>query len=318
MKIQVEVHDKWFDVEVLPSDTVWVLKWIIYLNEDIRRHCDDHKWNIPSPDNQALKVHGWFLDKCENSLESYFIHEGTEIVCDDRQEHNIFPGVLDVLRKKTTELPILKQFTPFSWVKHVSMHVHELRYIRLENAFERYPIVALIRLLNSVQSLMKLGFIRKWDIEDDEWIQAIESFERNTSVKELSLSHCEIGVTCAIRIGQMLEMNHSLIVFDISYNRGIGDEGCTRIAEGLESNTTLKKLHFSGCGIGSKGAGRIGLLLEKNHHIARLDLCENEGIGEEGCIRIAKALGMNQTLKTLDLSGAISSSLFCFPLNVIS
>jgi Ran GTPase-activating protein (RanGAP) involved in mRNA processing and transport len=55
-------------------------------------------------------------------------------------------------------------------------------------------------------------------------------------------------------------------------NGEIGDEGAIRIAEGLEKNTSLKKLDLRDCEIGVRGAKRIGEMLEKNASLVEINL----------------------------------------------
>jgi Ran GTPase-activating protein (RanGAP) involved in mRNA processing and transport len=56
-----------------------------------------------------------------------------------------------------------------------------------------------------------------------------------------------------------------------------------------------------GCGIGVRGAERIGELLEKNKSLVEINLEGNGEIGDEGAIRIAEGLEKNTSLIRLNL-----------------
>eukprot|EP01028_Stygiella_incarcerata_P004572 TRINITY_DN2007_c1_g1_i1.p1 TRINITY_DN2007_c1_g1~~TRINITY_DN2007_c1_g1_i1.p1 ORF type:complete len:507 (-),score=112.39 TRINITY_DN2007_c1_g1_i1:150-1502(-) len=93
----------------------------------------------------------------------------------------------------------------------------------------------------------------------------------------------------------------SLKELDLSHSRSMRNEGCIRIAEGLKSNVSLKKLHLVDCGIGAEGAIKMAQMLEKNSSLATLDLSWNNYIGDKGCVGIAKVLETRTSLKKLRL-----------------
>eukprot|EP01028_Stygiella_incarcerata_P005518 TRINITY_DN2317_c0_g5_i1.p1 TRINITY_DN2317_c0_g5~~TRINITY_DN2317_c0_g5_i1.p1 ORF type:complete len:188 (-),score=26.36 TRINITY_DN2317_c0_g5_i1:828-1391(-) len=153
MKIEVNIFGKWFSIEVLPTDTVWTLKWKVYENEYIRDYSHRLWRNLPpSPDDQELwtqnKEMRNVLEECERSMESYSICENSFVVCWKKKEHSccaqsVFCGFLDTFRKKKTMNHVKKEnavdlhlqltwITPLSWIHHGSIHIHEVRSIRLE------------------------------------------------------------------------------------------------------------------------------------------------------------------------------------------
>eukprot|EP01028_Stygiella_incarcerata_P001051 TRINITY_DN1164_c0_g2_i1.p1 TRINITY_DN1164_c0_g2~~TRINITY_DN1164_c0_g2_i1.p1 ORF type:complete len:344 (+),score=61.68 TRINITY_DN1164_c0_g2_i1:35-1066(+) len=305
IKVNVEWYSKQFSIDVLPSDTVWALKWKIYENEGIRKYCKSHLY--PAPDDHVLRDEnrGVKLDDCERSLESYSIHEGSELSCEKRDLYLSFNALLNGFRKKKSHLP-LAGFTPFSLVKHGSMHMHEVRSIQWQlgrrNQFDH--IESLIHCVcHSIQSLKELNLCNNnGRIGDKGCIQIAEILEANTSLKMIDLSYCEIGTPGAIRIGQMLDRNSSLMNLILQGNPRIGDDGCIRIAQALETNTSMKKLNLRHCGIGTVGTESISQMLEKNSCLEILDLSYNSRIGDEGCIRVAQALEINTSIVGLHLS----------------
>ena len=57
------------------------------------------------------------------------------------------------------------------------------------------------------------------------------------------------GASC---VGELLKVNNSLQELVMGYNQ-IGDDGISSVADGLQCNNTLTKLHVSGCGFSVKG-----------------------------------------------------------------
>eukprot|EP01028_Stygiella_incarcerata_P001048 TRINITY_DN1164_c0_g1_i2.p1 TRINITY_DN1164_c0_g1~~TRINITY_DN1164_c0_g1_i2.p1 ORF type:complete len:333 (+),score=72.29 TRINITY_DN1164_c0_g1_i2:115-1113(+) len=305
IKVNVEWHSKQFSIDVLPSDTVWALKWKIFDNNDVKEHYEGS--HPPSPDDQQLhdEQEDMVLDDCERSLESYSIHEGSELSCEKRDLYLSFHALLNGFRKKKSHLP-LTGFTPFPLVKHGSMHMHEVRSIQLQlGRGQSHHTKSLVHyVIHSIQSLKELDIsTHRGKIEKEELVSIAENFVTNTSMKMLNLCYCEIGSVGAAILSEILEKNSSLETLDLSGNSGIGDEGCIRIADAMIMNTSLKSLILHQCGIGSVGATRIGQMLETNSSLETLDLDYSWGIGNEGCLRIAEALEINASLKVLILSG---------------
>eukprot|EP01028_Stygiella_incarcerata_P008687 TRINITY_DN386_c0_g1_i6.p1 TRINITY_DN386_c0_g1~~TRINITY_DN386_c0_g1_i6.p1 ORF type:complete len:553 (-),score=124.59 TRINITY_DN386_c0_g1_i6:321-1979(-) len=127
-------------------------------------------------------------------------------------------------------------------------------------------------MLEENASLVKLILDKNSGIGNMGVIRVAKGLEINSSLKELHLNECDFESEGAEGIGQMLEKNISLLIINLKRNRRIGDEGCIRIAEGLERNFSLKKLNLAGCGIGRKGACRIGQMMQKNTSLTCLSL----------------------------------------------
>eukprot|EP01028_Stygiella_incarcerata_P005508 TRINITY_DN2317_c0_g1_i2.p1 TRINITY_DN2317_c0_g1~~TRINITY_DN2317_c0_g1_i2.p1 ORF type:complete len:204 (-),score=55.33 TRINITY_DN2317_c0_g1_i2:458-1069(-) len=200
MKVEVEVFEKWFSIDVLPSDSVWTLKWKIYENADIRKQ---HKDILPpSPDDQSLRHQdeNTTLYDCERSLESYSIHEGSELSCEKKSLCLSFRGLLNVYRKKdavmdqeTDSLWSLTGFTPFLLVKHASIHIHEVPSIRLQlKKNQSQHLKSLIHcVIHSMSSLRKLDLSGNSEIVDEGYILIAEALTTNTSLKMLNLHYAK-------------------------------------------------------------------------------------------------------------------------------
>ena len=57
------------------------------------------------------------------------------------------------------------------------------------------------------------------------------------------------GASC---LGELLKVNNSLQKLDMEYNV-IGDDGMSSVADGLQYNKSLTKLHIDHCGLSMKG-----------------------------------------------------------------
>ena len=86
---------------------------------------------------------------------------------------------------------------------------------------------------------------------------------RNSSLNELIMSGCGLGVSGADKIGIML--CHSSITYVDLGNNGIGDEGVEKLVERLKSNKTIKHLGLWGNNITINGANHMRKLFSLNH-----------------------------------------------------
>ena len=82
-----------------------------------------------------------------------------------------------------------------------------------------------------------------------------------------------IITTGAVSISELIKINHTLQVLDISGNP-IGDEGIAAIARTLD-NARISELNVSSCNITVAGAKSLAAALKNNHTIKSLDLAES-------------------------------------------
>ena len=125
----------------------------------------------------------------------------------------------------------------------------------------------------------------------------------NNTLVELSLKKCDIRVTGinGRALAEMLRLNKSLQVLNLKTNPKVGDCGAFYIAEGIKSNTSLKTLNISKCGLTSKGANDIARALVENKTIQSLSIDKNDLL-DAGVVLLAKALKQNVTLTDLNLT----------------
>jgi hypothetical protein len=80
----------------------------------------------------------------------------------------------------------------------------------------------------------------------------------------------------------------------------VGDDGLTRLADALSSNSCVESLHLSNNDIGPEGVEALADCLYQNLHVERIDLSFNR-IGNQGAIALARCLQRNHSVTSLDL-----------------
>ena len=117
----------------------------------------------------------------------------------------------------------------------------------------------------------------------------------NTTLEHIDLSNCSIGPAGAQRLAQALRVNTSVKTLKLSCNP-LGDEGAKALAEMLGGNraessgtVTLEHVDLSICRIGPAGAQRLAQALRVNTSVKTLKLTHNP-LGDEGAMAIAEML----------------------------
>jgi hypothetical protein len=143
MHIKVNGHRCVHDIEVNPSDTIWVLKLNIY-SESL----GGPSGALLPPDNQTLVLlpSRRELRDGGKTIEFYDIHEGSNIACEwglpCRGEED-FRKHLDVFRKK--ERTSLRSHDVINGmavcVKHACCHMHEVGVLSLSSMSVCLPYI---------------------------------------------------------------------------------------------------------------------------------------------------------------------------------
>ncbi|TMW63173.1 hypothetical protein Poli38472_002114 [Pythium oligandrum] len=151
------------------------------------------------------------------------------------------------------------------------------------------------------------------DIDDSECAAFMTAFEKNLSIKELSMTRNCIGksenlnvvqpnfVTGGEAIAAMLHANLVLVHLDISWNY-LRLESSITLARSILENHTLRELNVAYNACGDDGAMMFGEALRCNQCLEVLDLSYNS-IGCKGALVLAYALRVNRTLRSLQLNG---------------
>ena len=143
-----------------------------------------------------------------------------------------------------------------------------------------------------------------------------KALEQNTTLKELDISHSEIGGSAGAKdVAKMVGVNGGLTALNLSSN-SLKDEGVNAVCEAIQSNkeTKLASLNFSYNSIGPVGANAVAAMVAVTGALTALNLSSND-IGShwdydqdeivstpEGPKAIADALLVNGALTALDLS----------------
>ena len=128
--------------------------------------------------------------------------------------------------------------------------------------------------------------------------RSFNSFNQNTFIKELLITDSCLVPFDIWLLAQMLIINSTIKVLNISLNFGIGPTGCQYLAECR--NLSLNKIIMYMCNIGDTGPGLIGEMLYHNKSIAHIELGQNE-IGDDGVKRLVKHLNSHKVIDYLDL-----------------
>ena len=135
----------------------------------------------------------------------------------------------------------------------------------------------------------------------------VKKLKGTDTVETLDLSGKNLGVASAVVIASLISVNGGLTKISLAKNE-LGKEGTKAICEALEQNKTLKELDISGDSYGrsniggTAGAKHVAKMLGVNGALTKLWLADNN-LQEEGIFAICEALEQNTTLKELNISG---------------
>ena len=117
-----------------------------------------------------------------------------------------------------------------------------------------------------------------------------KALEQNTTLKELDISHSEIGGSAGAKdVAKMVGVNGGLTALNLSSN-SLNDEGVNAVCEAIQSNkeTKLASLNFSFNSIGPVGANSVAMVAVTG----ALTKCDLRGncMGEEGKASVRDAV----------------------------
>ena len=125
----------------------------------------------------------------------------------------------------------------------------------------------------------------------------------NTSLVELNLTNCKLVISeeNGPVVSEMLQKNKTLEVLKLSHNPGISDTGMFYIAEGLQNNTSLKRLKMSS--INEKGGKALATAIASNTSLPLVDLyLSSVEITEDSGPAWVNMLQQNTTLNHISIS----------------
>ena len=115
----------------------------------------------------------------------------------------------------------------------------------------------------------------------------------------MNLSYNDIRVQGTSDLCTLLQTG-CISTLKLSGNKGMSDQGTSKISRELESNTSLRELHLYGCGITARGAAYIAKAITTNSSLTVLDI-SNNALCDEGIHHISDALKDNRSLQVLHL-----------------
>ena len=129
---------------------------------------------------------------------------------------------------------------------------------------------------------------------------------RNVSLNKLIMYDCELGVSGADKIGEMLYHNKSITAVILGSN-GICDEGVEKLVEHLKSNKTIKHLDLQDNNITSNGAYHLSKLFSLNHTTVNSIELSNNPLKDEGVDLILQSITITMEYVGLCDTGMTSS-----------
>lgn len=110
------------------------------------------------------------------------------------------------------------------------------------------------------------------------------------SLKEINLTHCNLGEKQVERLKVLLLNCSQLEVIDFSRNEAIGKEMIEICKYLRKSSNTLKSIDFSRCSINSQGLKAIGNLLKSSRNIEIINLSLNNLGGNKNFSSLCNSL----------------------------
>jgi hypothetical protein len=129
----------------------------------------------------------------------------------------------------------------------------------------------------------------------------IKALKKNTTIKAVNLSNCQIGDQMAKIFAGSLQKNTSLQKLYLG-NNTIGNDGIKALGKAIAQNRSLEVLNLHSCTIGDTGAAALAAMLKANGTLKELILSNNP-ITVKGMTALAKSLNGHVSIRLLELAG---------------
>lgn len=163
-----------------------------------------------------------------------------------------------------------------------------------ENGFGVYSADAITHVLSSNRryTILDLSGNRLRDEGAESLAQLLEV---NRNIVHVGLSSNDIGHIGGMALAKALERNNTVVSIDLGAKSGvngnhIGTKGAEALGLLLERNQVLSKLNISSNGLGAKGLEFIASGLANNCALTHFDI-SNNNLGAEGALIVAKIIG---------------------------
>ena len=187
--------------------------------------------------------------------------------------------------------------SPFE-IEMLSLVLGKMNIIKLgNNILDEDGAKAIAYMLKETRTL-KIIELNNTNMTSKEFNQLVKGLNLNYTLTEVNIE--KNSITEIETIEQTLNNPTNIIsIFNISRN-SIGDTGAIKIAEILETNTTLKTLKLGGNKISVSGVKAIASALFINSTLSTLELNDNK-LGNDGFKELVKALKLNTNLTEINL-----------------
>ena len=136
---------------------------------------------------------------------------------------------------------------------------------------------------------------------DDGLRQLLPGLLSCTRLKEFNLQWCHLSEHHMAHVGHVFANNRlSLERVDLSRNKGVGNEGFRRLAEGLHQVKDLQRLKLDSLGLTKASGPTLASIINHQPSVVECDIGGNR-IGDSGFSTVAPALQKCQHLEKVDL-----------------
>ena len=187
-----------------------------------------------------------------------------------------------------------------TWNEAVKKSSMKIRSMRVGNDYANSfdSVKTILPVIKDTLENLKLVYLARDPEKVTQMIQ--ELLVENTTLKALAIIRSELSPRNILSILDSLKNNESLKTLDISHNHKFGAKDAKRLANALESNTSLTTLNISGLFSGTAGINFVMNSLQKSKILARLVPSVFSAAAGIQCI--VDILEKNKTLTTLDIS----------------
>ena len=188
-------------------------------------------------------------------------------------------------------------------------HISALVCLNLSNTglvAARNIALALTTMLQVNKTLTHLDLSNNEKFSDSGAYRIFQDLQHNTSLVQLNLSNTGLVATedTAQALTTMLQVNKTLVHFDLSNNEKFSDSGAYCVFHGLQHNTSLVQLNLSNTGLVATEdtAQALTTMLQVNKTLVHFDLSNNEKFSDSGAYCVFHGLQHNTSLVQLNLS----------------
>ena len=266
------------------------------------------------------------------SIGDYGLYLLSNYLCIDTSHSSIFKKhvkpTIKLINLQKNNLTAASSFIISKLIDHLKPHSLELSYnnladaglVKVSNAAIRNEVHALnlaeneliaqgAKSISLMMNVLKELDISHNNIGDQGAITLSQGLAHTVTLKCLDISHCYVGEAGASGLAHALRINSSLVILQINSN-AIGHNGSVEIAAALYINDTLKELDISHNNIGDQGGEALSQGLAHTKTLKHLDVSYCN-IGKTGTCELARVLAINSSLEIIRMKKSYRSHWSC-------